>query len=95
MKLYLDDVRNVPEGYRLVRSVFELIGMFKYYEEIITEISLDHDLGCGQLTGYDFCKWFEREYFNKTVPNITFKIHSQNPVGRKNMEQVLKHMRVL
>jgi hypothetical protein len=91
MKLFLDDVRECPDDYIHVKTVFELIGYLKYYQEIITDISLDHDLGIGQLTGYDFCKWFEREFWKQKLP-INFTIHSQNPVGAGNMKRVLKIM---
>lgn len=54
-------------------------------------MSLDHDLGKNQPTGYDFMKWLIDSdldgVFNLTeVTN--FYVHSQNPVGANNIQQL-------
>ena len=48
-------------------------------------IDFDHDLGYGQ-TGYDVAKYLVEN-------NITafYRVHSMNPVGRRNIEQLLNH----
>lgn len=57
-------------------------------------ISFDHDLGDGKATGFDIAKHLvERELdgdaiFSKT---FTFYVHSQNPVGKSNIESFLKN----
>jgi CheY-like chemotaxis protein len=56
-------------------------------------IMLDHDLG-GEIyvdisednTGTHFAKWMARNYRFKDVPII---IHSHNPVGAENMQEIL------
>jgi len=53
-------------------------------------ISLDHDLGENQLTGYDFVKRLEAAMdgdptFRKL--DINLLVHSANPVGGDNMRQ--------
>ena len=55
----------------------------KYGDEIW--IDFDHDLGYGN-TGYDVAKYLVEN-------NITafYRVHSMNPVGRKNIEQLLNH----
>jgi hypothetical protein len=89
MKVYLDDERTAPDGWILVKKVEDVI----YLYDNITDLSLDHDLGEGNKTGYDFLCWLEEKLFCfpgtiSKLPNIT--IHSQNPVGRQNMQRVLQ-----
>ena len=43
MKLYLDDVRECPQGWTLVKTAPEMIRCLESSE--VEEISLDHDLG--------------------------------------------------
>ena len=49
-------------------------------------LDLDHDLGEGK-TGYDIAKYV----VENQIPLYCFKCHSMNPVGRKNIEQLLIH----
>ena len=90
MKLYLDDERIPPEGWVLVKTVPELIKLISS-EETIEQISLDHDLGDDQLTGYDFLCWLEEQvYLNKLTYLPIINIHSANPTGRINMALALR-----
>ncbi len=88
MKIYLDDERACPDGWTLARSVPVLIDLLGTQE--VTQLSLDHDLGDGEMTGYDFMRWLEAQVFDGTIvkiPEITF--HTANPTGRRNMEFAL------
>lgn len=86
MKLYLDDIRSIPIGYEGVRGYHECINFLEKNKGNITALSLDHDLG-ELRTGYDVCKWLvENEYYDGIEQII---IHSANPVGVKNMLQLL------
>lgn len=90
MKVYLDDIRDVPDGWVLARNVPALIRLVRSNKDNITHLSLDHDLGQDEMSGYDFMRWLEAEVFAHrmdAIPTITF--HTANPVGRKKMEQVL------
>jgi len=87
-KLYLDDLRPIPDGYDGVRS-------FEEFVEYITTnglsdfISFDHDLGEGK-SGFDCAKWLV-EYclvHDRDIPD--FSVHSQNPVGKENIEGLLE-----
>ena len=84
MKLYLDDIRAAPDdSWVVARTAQDAIKWLKTLN--VEVISLDHDLGAGQLTGYDVVKWIEKEVFtNKFVPPIIL-IHSMNNVGRANI----------
>lgn len=49
-------------------------------------VSFDHDLGFG-VNGYDVAKWIVE---NK-IPIAGFAVHSMNPVGAKNIIDLLTH----
>lgn len=99
MKIWLDDERN-PKN----QKIQELFGSkgneiwVKNYEDAVkhlktgqvTEISLDHDLGTVK-TGMDVAKFIEAAAFWKLIPKLLWKIHSQNPVGKKNMLLALQN----
>ncbi|MFM5128625.1 cyclic-phosphate processing receiver domain-containing protein [Aeromonas veronii] len=58
MKLYLDDERKTPVGWIRVFWPDEAIAWLK--TEMVTEISLDHDLGDDDRgTGYDVILWIK------------------------------------
>lgn len=89
MKIFLDDMRKPPdETWAVCRTAREAIHLLTAgHAEII---SLDHDLGDGVLTGYDVCKWIESQvYFDDSYTPPEMKIHSGNPVGRKNMKAAI------
>lgn len=88
MNIYLDDLRPCPERFVLAKDISEckvlIIG------NDVNVLSLDHDLG-GEETGYDFVKWLvEIGIDNPNIyPKIIF-LHTANPVGRRNMFELLK-----
>lgn len=84
MKVFLDDERQPPAGWSLVRTAGDAISMLK--SGIVEWLSLDHDLGTTE-TGYDVLLWLEQavaEDPDFPLPGII--IHSANPVGRSRME---------
>ena len=95
--LWVDDERNhpfkgftPPQGvmYITTRSYQATVDFLGYCrdEHIEVLIDLDHDLG-EEKTGYDICKFIiENEY-----PLLGFILHTMNPVGRQNMNQLLIH----
>ena len=90
MNIFLDDIRNAPKGFVLARTCSEAIRLISEPEPI-TILSLDHDLGEGQETGYELMKLLEiwaHEGFWSLIPQY-FEIHSANPVGRKNMQAAI------
>ncbi|MBI6874653.1 cyclic-phosphate processing receiver domain-containing protein [Clostridium aciditolerans] len=86
--LYVDDIRDCPDGFEIARTLKEAI---YYLENFHVEIlSLDHDLGEdeeGNLlpTGYDLVKYICEH--NLRVSSVY--IHTSNPVGRFNMYETL------
>ena len=92
MKIYLDDVRDLPDGYEgweVVRSAEDALHVIASTGlENIEIISFDHDLGEDRMSGYDLAVIIEEMVYDggfAIVPE--FRIHSANPVGRKNLEQ--------
>jgi hypothetical protein len=86
MKVFLDDVRECPEGWLLAKTAKEAI--FYLITLGITEISLDHDLGT-EDTGYTVAEYIERGAYEKTLPRLTWHLHTDNPVGRAKMQAAL------
>lgn len=101
---FLDDKRNpnykTGDTYIVARSYSEAIDIIDSYPANWDVWTLDHDLGDdpkahSKLTGYDFLKWAAENALTKW-PRANVRVHSANPVGRKNMEafiaQVEKHL---
>lgn len=92
MKLYLDDIRIGPDGWTTIRNVFNLMNILEQRDDV-THLSLDHDLGENQKTGYDVLCWIEEKVFNGQMTNVpVLTIHSANPVGRDRMKMVIKNI---
>ena len=94
MKIWLDDVRPAPEGWNHCKKAEEAFWYIMNAESClgdrVTELSFDHDLGAIH-TGYDLARWIEALAYNNRIPAITWKIHSANPVGRKNIEMAMQN----
>ena len=100
MKLWIDDVREPPNGYRWARSVNEAKIIIRDYETMLKAsggkvryqielIDIDHDAGDFAKDGGDYIKlldWLER-----TGRSYPIRIHSMNPVGRENMRVIIRH----
>lgn len=89
VNLYLDDLRDVPSGFFVARTVDEAISILK--SNSVHILSLDHDLGMddkGNLlpTGYNLVKYICQ---NDLRPANKIHIHTDNVVARENMYQTL------
>lgn len=89
INLYVDDLRDCPEGFVVARNMEEAIHYLRNYS--VNILSLDHDLGEDEEnnllpTGYDLVKYFCQEglHANKIY------IHTDNGAGRENMYHTLK-----
>jgi hypothetical protein len=71
---------NYQEAIKLIESTREQCVNDKLY------ISFDHDLGLGK-SGYDIAKYLVEHQ----IKIAGFTVHSMNPVGRKNIIQLLTH----
>jgi hypothetical protein len=89
INLYVDDLRDSPNGYTIARNVEEALYYIENYNVHI--LSLDHDLGedrDGNLlpTGYNLVKFF----CEKGLRADKIYLHTDNGVGRENMFHTLK-----
>lgn len=89
LKLYLDDLRPIPEGFVGVRSYSEFV-IFITQNGLPDYISFDHDLGL-QESGFDCAKWLVNYCLDNVKPIPKFVVHSQNPVGKQNIESLLNN----
>lgn len=88
IKIWLDDVREAPEGYCCCHSVNEAIKKIIECEKeyaVIDEINCDHDLGDYASDGGDGIKLIDWLAERKT--HYPVKLHTMNPVGRENMQR--------
>ena len=92
MKVWLDDERPAPRGWRRCRTPEEAIALLQTGK--VTEISLDHDLalldGEREQTGYDVLLWLEREAVAGRVFPLVMRVHTANPVARRRMLQAIE-----
>ncbi len=91
IKIWLDDLRPVPEGYEGARSVREAIDLIEQIEASDGEIELidvDHDLGDWAPYGGDAIKLLD--YLVERETFYPIQIHTANPVGRANMERMIR-----
>lgn len=90
MKIYVDDLRVIPNDFRGARDYNEAIRLIEKHKDEIDILSLDHDImsydGNGkELTGYDICLYLCE---NEISPSKIY-IHTDNAVG-DNMVSVLE-----
>jgi hypothetical protein len=88
-KIWLDDVRPAPKGYFHAWNYDSAICLIEYFSRFgngIELISFDHDLG-ERKSGYDVAKYI----VENDIKINRYKVHSANPVGRFNIEQLLDH----
>ena len=96
MKLWIDDVRPAPEGYRWCKSVNEaknLIEECNWYHQYVTDVpielvDIDHDAGDYAKDGGDYIKLLD--WLEETGRNYPIRIHSMNPVGVQNMRAIIE-----
>ena len=103
MKLWIDDIRPAPDGYKWCNSVNEakeyildMERLFAYHfrkeeikeEYLITLIDIDHDAGDYARDGGDYINLLN--WLEETGRNYPIHIHSANPVGVAKMRRIIK-----
>ena len=98
MKLWVDDMRPAPEGYKWCKTVNEARWAIGYVDEMLTKtqdsyyklefIDMDHDAGGYANDGGDYIKLLN--WLEETGRNYPIRIHSMNPVGVENMRRIIQ-----
>ena len=86
-RIWIDDLRPAPVDFQWCKSYQQAINTIDYFSNCgygIDLISFDHDLG-EEKSGYDIAKYL----VENRIPIKNYSIHSANPVGRFNIEQLL------
>lgn len=91
MNLYLDDLRPTPEGFERVYSYDEFVNFINTHG-LPDFISFDHDLGVEE-TGFDCAKFLVNYCIDHNLKLPDYQVHSQNPVGKENIEKLFEHFR--
>lgn len=90
MRLWLDDMRPMPQGYThcalSVNEAKKMIEIAETNNDKIELISLDHDLGDYASDGGDGIKLMDYLVMRQTFYPVEF--HTANPVGRANMQRI-------
>lgn len=89
--IFIDDERNTAAQLIptiIVRDYGSAIQTIAHFAPVAQTlyIDFDHDLGEGK-NGYDVAKWL----LENEIRNVRYHIHSMNPVGRANIDQLLSH----
>lgn len=87
--LFIDDIRK-----HFFNETVGWVDVARTYNQAITLlrtnhydiVSFDHDLG-EEKTGYDIAKFI----VENQIQIKSFYVHSANPVGKKNIEDLLLH----
>lgn len=88
MKLWIDDERAAPEGWKWAKTSDEAIRFLFFdraFDYMIDEISFDHDLG-GDDTTRKVVLWICEN--DIPWPDIV-RVHTANPVGREWLEGMI------
>lgn len=91
-KIFLDDERYpVTTDWIVCRNMVEFTQTIRD-KGMPFYISFDHDLGENEPTGYDIVKWLVEMDLDGhiSIKDLEFYVHSQNPVGKQNIEKYLK-----
>ena len=94
-KLFIDDERDPPNDgteWKIARN-YDDVKMLLFTYGFPRFISFDHDLGENTETGYFIAKklveWdMDNRRFN-ILDDFDYYVHSQNPVGKRNIEGYL------
>lgn len=93
--MFLDDERFPPDNgevWIVVRNMAQAVACVRM-SGLPLLVSFDHDLGENERTGYDFAKWLIESDLDGifSIENMQWTVHSQNPVGAKNIEKILEN----
>jgi len=93
INIYLDDIRNTPEGFVRCYWPEEVIQLLK--NNNVGILSLDHDLGDDNHgTGYTVLLWIEEQVIcNNFIPPNEIIVHSDNVSAKKKMLLAIENIK--
>lgn len=101
MKLYIDDIRPAPDGWQQARTITDAIRFLDMFRREVTDISIDHDISYAVEVAGTQRPFPSPENFTAvaryltacgvlSMPSFnTVTIHSANPVGCKELQEIL------
>lgn len=91
MKLWLDDIRTIPEQYdKHVYTVEE--AQTHILNNKIEKISIDNDLGKKRKEGYKLIDWLEEKVVNGELNCFEINVHSANPFRKSYIQKVINRI---
>ena len=89
-RIWVDDVREAPEGYLRLKSVREFADWLGTYgPEAIQVLDIDHDAGRFAAQGGDYSKILDMLEALGTK-KLAVRLHSANPVGVAKMRSIIR-----
>jgi hypothetical protein len=94
--LFIDDERYPVDGdgrnWGIARNLDEVVALIEQHG-LPGHISFDHDLGDNVPTGHDIARRLVDMDLDGRIDlptDLSFYVHSQNPIGKDNIEGLLK-----
>lgn len=85
MKLWVDDIRPAPKGWVWAKTINDIVKYMYTNFKDVKIISLDHDLGYDDVTGYTIACSIEQLVRDGKIKQIVMRSHSANPVGAQKI----------
>jgi hypothetical protein len=96
MMVFMDDVRETPEGWTRTYSVEETIDLLKTRQ--VEFLSLDNDLGSEdpKTEGHNVLSFLEEQvYFDHTFPIPKMTVHSSNAGRAPSMRKIIEKLEMI
>jgi len=86
--LFVDDERMPRDVSSVVVRTYNEACKYVTINGTPDHVDFDHDLGDGE-SGHDFAKWLVNRALDGHGFPSSFAVHSQNPIGRKNITETM------
>jgi len=90
MKIFLDDLRKCPKGWKSVLSAEYCVNLLQ--KNNVKEISLDYNLGIVGKNGYDVLLWIEKQVITNNYIPPKINIHTSDLLAAHKMELMVKNI---
>ena len=95
MRVFLDDKKDLPEGFDLLVRTFDDMMQLLIYGQAITHLSLDWDLGEIEkgrdlCDGIKICHFISRLAYKGQLSRFTWDVHSEAEYKKQEMEEIMR-----